>query len=423
MKITSRAQRRDTEPDVKAWYNRTRWRVPRRTKRRVTVTAAVLAVGLFLWNNGFHNIGTLNAAHSHECVPPPATPAAQLPDIPDIPSSKKLPASKIHGPTTAYTRASEIRPITDFANQQQTLPVTVTSDDGPEQTVRDTSRILAVNQNGGLAAAVVGLGLGCNLIGRDVSTQMSSLMPGQKEIPLVTQNGHELNAEAILNLAPTLVLTDSTIGPYDVQLQLRNAGIPVVFIPSATEDGVQGVSPQIVAVAKALGLQDAGEQLAKRVDEEITETEKKIHALAPDNPADRPRTVFLYLRGDIYYWFGKGSGADSLIQAIGARDVATEVGFSGMSPTNAEALVKAAPDVILVMTKGLESVGSIDGALKLPGIAQTPAGKNRRIVDMSDYEVMSFGPRTAEVIAALGTAVHAPEYAYVPQEESAEADA
>ncbi len=423
MKITSRAQRRDTEPDVKAWYNRTRWRVPSRTKRRVTVTAAVLAVGLFLWNNGFHNIGTLNAAHSHECVPPPATPAAQLPDIPDVPSSKKLPASKIHGPTTAYTRASEIRPITDFANQQQTLPVTVTSDDGPEQTVRDTSRILAVNQNGGLAAAVVGLGLGCNLIGRDVSTQMSSLMPGQKEIPLVTQNGHELNAEAILNLAPTLVLTDSTIGPYDVQLQLRNAGIPVVFIPSATEDGVQGVSPQIVAVAKALGLQDAGEQLAKRVDEEITETEKRIHALAPDNPADRPRTVFLYLRGDIYYWFGKGSGADSLIQAIGARDVATEVGFSGMSPTNAEALVKAAPDVILVMTKGLESVGSIDGALKLPGIAQTPAGKNRRIVDMSDYEVMSFGPRTAEVIAALGTAVHAPEYAYVPQEESAEADA
>lgn len=423
MKITSRSLCRDTEPDVKAWYNHTRWRVPRRTKRRVAVTATVLAVGLFLWNNGFHNIGTLNAAHSHECVPPPATPAAQLPDIPDVPTSKKLPVSKIHGPTTAYTRASEIRPIADFADQQQTLPVTVTSDDGPKQTVRDTSRILAVNQNGGLAAAVVGLGLGCNLIGRDVSTQLSSLMPGQKEIPLVTQNGHELSAEAILNLAPTVVLTDSTIGPYDVQLQLRNAGIPVVFIPSATEDGVQGVSPQIVAVAKALGLQDAGEQLAKRVDEEVAETQKRIQALAPDNPADRPRTVFLYLRGDIYYWFGKGSGADSLIQAIGARDVATEVGFSGMSPTNAEALVKAAPDVILVMTKGLESVGGIDEALKLPGIAQTPAGKHRRIVDMSDYEVMSFGPRTAEVIAALGTAVHAPEYAYVPQEESAKADA
>lgn len=423
MKLNSRAWRRAEEPGRPGGLNRALRRMPRRRKRRAAATAAVLAVGLFLWNNGFHNVGTLNVAHSQQCVPPPATSAAQLPNIPDVPSSEKRPVSKIHGPTTAYTRASEIRPIADFADQQQTLPVTVTSDDGPEQTVRDTSRILALNQNGGLAAAVVGLGLGCNLVGRDVSTQMSSLMPGQKELPLVTQNGHELNAEAILNLAPTVVLTDSTIGPYDVQLQLRNAGIPVVFIPSATEDGVQGVSPQIVAVAKALGLQDAGEQLAKRVDKEIAETQKRIQALAPDNPADRPRTVFLYLRGDIYYWFGKGSGADSLIQAIGGRDVATEVGFAGMSPTNAEALVKAAPDVILVMTKGLESVGGIDEALKLPGIAQTPAGKHRRIVDMSDYEVMSFGPRTAEVIAALGTAVHAPEYAYVPQEKSAEADA
>ena len=28
---------------------------------------------------------------------------------------------------------------------------------------------------------------------------------------------------------------------------------------------------------------------------------------------------------------------------------------------------------------------------------------------MSDYEVMSFGPRSAEVIAALGTSIYAPE--------------
>lgn len=27
---------------------------------------------------------------------------------------------------------------------------------------------------------------------------------------------------------------------------------------------------------------------------------------------------------------------------------------------------------------------------------------------MSDYEVMSFGPRSAEVIAALGTSIYAP---------------
>ena len=40
-----------------------------------------------------------------------------------------------------------------------------------------------------------------------------------------------------------------------------------------------------------------------------------------------------------------------------------------------EALVEAAPDVILMTTTGLESVGGIDGLLEIPGIAQTPAGR------------------------------------------------
>lgn len=391
-------------------------RFTRRTRRRTAAGALVLTAALLLWSNGIHNVGTLNSAAAAGCQSRPAAPTPQLPEIPDVPESKRLPVDRILGPTTAHTRASEIRPITDFAAEQQQLPVTVASSDGTEQTVTDTSRILALNQNGGLASAVIGLGLGCNLVGRDVATQVSALMPGRAELPLVTQNGHELNAEAILNLAPTVVLTDTSIGPYDVQMQLRAAGIPVVFIPSTSEDGVEGVAPQIAAVAEALGLGELGTQLAQRVDEEIRATQQKISALAPADPADRPRTVFLYLRGNIYYWFGEGSGADSLIESIGARDVASEVGFAGMSPTNAEALVKAAPDVIIVMTKGLASVGGLQEAIRLPGIAQTPAGKNRRIVDMSDYEVMSFGPRTAEVIAALGIAVHAPDYAYQPRE-------
>jgi iron complex transport system substrate-binding protein len=36
---------------------------------------------------------------------------------------------------------------------------------------------------------------------------------------------------------------------------------------------------------------------------------------------------------------------------------------------------------------------------------------NRRIVDMSDYVVLSFGPRTAGVLDALARAVYAPESA------------
>ncbi len=50
------------------------------------------------------------------------------------------------------------------------------------------------------------------------------------DLPVVTSNGHTVSSEAIIALRPTLVITDGTIGPVDVVLQLRDAGIPVVFV-------------------------------------------------------------------------------------------------------------------------------------------------------------------------------------------------
>ena len=198
-------------------------------------------------------------------------------------------------------------------------------------------------------------------------------------------------------------------------LHLRDSGIPVVFIPLVYEHGVGGVQAQIQAVADALGVHELGQRLASRTMREINQVVARVAGMSPREYADRPRAVFLYVRGkSVYYWFGEGSGADSLIQSLSMVDVAAEVGFKGMSPTNAEALIKAAPDIIITMTLGIASTGGIDEVLALPGIAETPAGKNRRVIDMSDYEVMSFGPRTAEVLAALGTAVFDPEGAYQP---------
>lgn len=392
---------------------RTRARTTARTSvpgHRVGLVAA-LTSSLLL--SACANIGTLSEADLASCQMPAASADPNPPELPER-TAKELPAPKsITGPTTAYTHTDQITPITNVAQEFQTLPTTVASSDGPQQTVTDTTRILALNQNGGLAAAVYALGFGCNLVGRDIATAFSGL----EELPLVVNNGTELNAESILALQPTVVITDTSIGPYDVQLQLREAGIPVVFVPIVYTGGVQAVGSQIRQVADALGVSELGRELAERTDKEITQTIQGIARMAPDDPADRPRIVFLYVRGkSIYYWFGEGSGADSLIQSIAANDVAAEVGFTGMAPTNAEALVKAAPDVIIAMTLGVASAGGLDQMLQLPGIAQTPAGRNRRVVDMSDYEVMSFGPQTAQVLAALATAVYAPEEAYQPEE-------
>ena len=82
--------------------------------------------------------------------------------------------------------------------------------------------------------------------------------------------------------------------------------------------------------------------------------------------------LFLYVRGNanIYYIFGADSGADSLIEAVGGIDVASEIGWEGMKPMTAEALVAAQPDVIVMMTLGLESVGGVDGLLEAGRLLQ-----------------------------------------------------
>jgi len=75
-----------------------------------------------------------------------------------------------------------------------------------------------------------------------------------------------------------------------------------------------------------------------------------------------------------------------------------------------EALIAADPDLILVMTDGLESVGGVDGLLAAkPAIALTRAGENRRFVDMADGEILSFGPRTPLMLDALARAIYAPD--------------
>ncbi|MGB2719005.1 MAG: ABC transporter substrate-binding protein, partial [Rhodococcus sp. (in: high G+C Gram-positive bacteria)] len=77
-------------------------------------------------------------------------------------------------------------------------------------------------------------------------------------------------------------------------------------------------------------------------------------------------------------------------------------------PVTSEALIAAAPDVILMMTKGLESIGGIEGLEQIPGLAQTPAGRERRVVDMDDGTILSFGPNTGKVLGALSKAVYDP---------------
>lgn len=317
--------------------------------------------------------------------------------LPEPSGTADVDPRSITGPATA-TVTDEVEPVTDDATPE--LPVVVESCDGETVTVTDTSRVVTADLYGTIGEIVFSLGLGDRVVGRDSSMGFAQA----EDVDVVTPAGHELNAEAILELDPTVVLTDTSIGPPEVIEQLRASGVPVVFFDESRS--LDGVPSHIRAVAGALGVPDEGEQLVERMYGEIA----GALSLVPVD-GDPLRATFLYIRGGagVYLMAGPGSGADALIQAIGAIDVGTDSGLEEeYTPLTSEALIAAEPEVIIMMTGGLESVDGVDGLLEIPGVAQTPAGQNRRVVDMNDTDLLSFGPRSGATIRAIAEAVYRP---------------
>jgi iron complex transport system substrate-binding protein len=300
-----------------------------------------------------------------------------------------------HGPATATLADTDPVPIGPAPHP--VLPVTVHSFDGSAVTVTDASRIVAVDQYGTLAQTVWALGLGANLVGRSTS----AAFPAAKNVPNVAGGSGSINVEAVAAQRPTVFLTDTVSATPTIRDQLKSLGITVVYFdPTRT---LAGVGPQIQAVATALGVPQAGTALAQRTQREI---DAATAAVPKQNPA--PKIAFLYLRSTaITMMAGPKFGSHALITALGGTDAGQVAGITEpFVPITSESMISANPDVFLVMSDGLQSIGGVDGLAKIPGVAQTNAGKNKRVIDMADSVLLSFGPNTGRILAALSQALY-----------------
>jgi len=242
----------------------------------------------------------------------------------------------------------------------------------------------------GVAEIIQSLNAQSIIVGRDISSTEDSLA----DIPIVT-SGHQVLPEKVIALKPDLVVIDASTGPKAAIETIKAAGISVVETPESWS--LQDLPIKVRAVGKAIGAQDQAEELVKQINQSLNAAEVK----------NSPRVAFLYLRGtsSVYLIGGAGSGADSLLTAIGAIDVGAQTLDRPFNTLTAESLAALNPDVILVMSKGLESVGGIEGLLKLPGVAQTRAGRNSAVIDVDDSLLLSFGPRTPSLVDALAKAL------------------
>jgi iron complex transport system substrate-binding protein len=261
--------------------------------------------------------------------------------------------------------------------------------DGVSSTIADTSRIVALS--GDLTETLFELGLGASVVAVDVTTVHPEAARG---LPIVGV-GRFLSAEAVLAQDPTLVIGDTQTSPPEAIEQIRSAGVPVLIteVPVTFE----GLVTKIAALGDALGVPDEGQALADRVQADVAD------ALATANDLDpAPGIAFVYSRGpDVMLLFGSEMTSQPMIEGAGGVDMGTASGVTGTVSVTPEAIIAAAPDVVITTSEGLEALGGVDGLLSIPGFADTPAGRNGAILDYPEGDFLTFGPRIADTLRLL----------------------
>ena len=207
-----------------------------------------------------------------------------------------------------------------------------------------------------------------------------------------------LSAEPVLSVAPDLILAVADAGPPEVIKQMRQVGVRILTI--SDEPSVRGAHQKIRAVASALGLERKGEQLVARMEREYQTLSERLKAVKT-----RPKVLFLLSTGNgAPLAAGVGTSAHSMIALAGGKNVMERIkGYKTVTP---EAIVAAAPEIIVATRRTFARYGSKEKLLSLPELAATPAAAAGRLLVFDGLYLVGFGPRTVAAVRELATHFH-----------------
>lgn len=251
-----------------------------------------------------------------------------------------------------------------------------------------------VSGGGTLTEIIYALGAQDELVAADIS---SVYPPEATKLPQIGY-ARQLSAEGILGTNPTLLIIAEDAGPPAAIEQVKAAGVKVVSVthghtPAAAEE-------RILKIGEALNRKESAERIAAAMKADLEATRQEV-----ESQPVHPKVLFIYARGGgTMNVAGRDTSAEAIIELAGGKNAVD--GYEGYKPLTAEGAVAAAPDFILVSTRGLEAAGGIDGLLQQPGLALTPAGKEKRVLVLDDLYLLGFGPRLGQAASDLSKQLH-----------------
>ncbi|CAK7257352.1 MULTISPECIES: ABC transporter substrate-binding protein [unclassified Shinella] len=253
----------------------------------------------------------------------------------------------------------------------------------------DSSKLVAIG--GAVTEIVYALGEGDRLVARDSTSTFPEEALKLPDVGYMRQ----LSPEGVIAVNPTAILAVEGSGPPDALAVLKSAGIPFEIVPEGYDRAA--ILKKIDVVGKFLGVADKAKELETTV---AADLDAAVADAAKRPESERKRVLFIlsFQNGRVMA-AGSHTAADGIISLAGAIN-ATEGAFEGYKPLSDEAIIKARPDVVMVMTR--PGAGSSDEEiLAHPAISVTPAAASKAVLRTNSLHLLGFGPRTASAIRDL----------------------
>ncbi|WP_404903223.1 heme/hemin ABC transporter substrate-binding protein [Ochrobactrum quorumnocens] len=206
-----------------------------------------------------------------------------------------------------------------------------------------------------------------------------------------------LSPEGIFTLNTDLIIASEDIGPPETTDVLNQSPVEIFYVP--VDNSRAGLIKKIELIAKRLDLEKQGRALTQKVVEDFD----AATAYAGKISADKQKKVVFFHGLARLSGAGSDTAADAFIRYAGGINPLSV--YSGYKPVSEEWLVKAEPDVVLMLSDG-NGGPTREDVFSVKALQRTPAAKNHALIVLEGPYMLGFGPRTAEAIRKLAAALY-----------------
>ena len=248
---------------------------------------------------------------------------------------------------------------------------------------------------------LVGLGLADKLVAVD---KYSADVEGvSKDLPKIDFRNPD--AEAIIALNPDIVIASghNKAGDEDPFALIKEAGIPVAYIPSSYS--IEGIYGDIEFIASLTDTEKEGKELVNSMKKEVD----AIKAIG-DTIQDKKNVYFEIGAGSGLYTFGNETFLNEMIETIGATNIFGEE--NSWITVNPEAVIDANPDVILANTPGTNEAGltAVEDIVSREGWDTITAVKNGDVYQIDKNSSSRGSQNIIKALKEMAKAVYPDEY-------------